>query len=279
MFCCGPPDTKKRARDSRAYFIRGETRSLSARVKKLDTGGQSGRFAPRRGGFGVKGWGWVTWVDGGRYRLVIPMATSPLLFPTARHFQKARQRDRHRCKILPPAATFINYLGLIAGDCVSDSGDLSMVSGQIGFASDLADSYLLFYQTTKSPIVSAGIIYQFNYNHNHLNRYAMDLNGARRKNATRETTSTLKAWLNEHKKNPYPTKGEKIMLAIITKMTLTQVSTWFANARRRLKKENKMTWEPRNRVEDEDNNNDEVPGGRKSADNKDNLGNITFLGY
>ncbi|XP_045842693.1 iroquois-class homeodomain protein IRX-6 [Meles meles] len=69
----------------------------------------------------------------------------------------------------------------------------------------------------------------------------------RRKNATRETTSTLKAWLNEHRKNPYPTKGEKIMLAIITKMTLTQVSTWFANARRRLKKENKMTWAPKNK--------------------------------
>ena len=80
----------------------------------------------------------------------------------------------------------------------------------------------------------------------------MDLNGARRKNATRETTSTLKAWLNEHRKNPYPTKGEKIMLAIITKMTLTQVSTWFANARRRLKKENKMTWSPRNRCDDDD---------------------------
>jgi hypothetical protein len=83
-------------------------------------------------------------------------------------------------------------------------------------------------------------------------RYAMDVNGSRRKNATRETTSTLKAWLAEHKKNPYPTKGEKIMLAIITKMTLTQVSTWFANARRRLKKENKMTWEPRNRPDDDD---------------------------
>ncbi|GFR31222.1 homeobox protein caupolican [Trichonephila clavata] len=84
------------------------------------------------------------------------------------------------------------------------------------------------------------------------NGYGVDLNGARRKNATRETTSTLKAWLNEHRKNPYPTKGEKIMLAIITKMTLTQVSTWFANARRRLKKENKMTWSPRNRCEDDD---------------------------
>lgn len=99
--------------------------------------------------------------------------------------------------------------------------------------------------------------------------YGVDLNGARRKNATRETTSTLKAWLNEHKKNPYPTKGEKIMLAIITKMTLTQVSTWFANARRRLKKENKMTWEPRNRVEDEDNNNEDDDSGRKSVDDKD----------
>ncbi|XP_048210916.1 iroquois-class homeodomain protein IRX-6 [Perognathus longimembris pacificus] len=76
----------------------------------------------------------------------------------------------------------------------------------------------------------------------------VELSGAgRRKNATRETTSTLKAWLNEHRKNPYPTKGEKIMLAIITKMTLTQVSTWFANARRRLKKENKMTWAPKNK--------------------------------
>ncbi|KAL7064050.1 hypothetical protein AAHC03_04910 [Spirometra sp. Aus1] len=61
----------------------------------------------------------------------------------------------------------------------------------------------------------------------------------RRKNTTRETTGLLKAWLNDHRKNPYPNKSEKIILAVITKMTLTQVSTWFANARRRLKKENK----------------------------------------
>ncbi|XP_051927895.1 iroquois-class homeodomain protein IRX-4b [Hippocampus zosterae] len=75
--------------------------------------------------------------------------------------------------------------------------------------------------------------------------YSSAEGASRRKNATRETTGTLKAWLQEHQKNPYPTKGEKIMLAIITRMTLTQVSTWFANARRRLKKENKVTWSPR----------------------------------
>ena len=45
-----------------------------------------------------------------------------------------------------------------------------------------------------------------------------------RRAATRETTGPLKAWLSEHKKNPYPTKAEKIMLAIITRMTLTQVN-------------------------------------------------------
>ncbi|KAH3778562.1 homeobox protein araucan-like [Dreissena polymorpha] len=104
----------------------------------------------------------------------------------------------------------------------------------------------------------------------------MDLNGAaRRKNATRETTNTLKAWLYEHRKNPYPTKGEKIMLAIITKMTLTQVSTWFANARRRLKKENKMTWSPRNRCgddEDDDaekNDDDSEEGAEGKKEKKD----------
>lgn len=57
---------------------------------------------------------------------------------------------------------------------------------------------------------------------------------------------------------------------------LFQVSTWFANARRRLKKENKMTWEPRNRVEDDDNNNDDDDQDHKSTDGKDILGEFQF---
>ncbi|XP_040355104.2 iroquois-class homeodomain protein IRX-4 [Ixodes scapularis] len=96
-------------------------------------------------------------------------------------------------------------------------------------------------------------------------RYGAMDSAARRKNATRETTNTLKAWLYEHRKNPYPTKGEKIMLAIITKMTLTQVSTWFANARRRLKKENKMTWEPRNK--NNESGDDKADGAASDTDN------------
>lgn len=38
----------------------------------------------------------------------------------------------------------------------------------------------------------------------------------------------------------------RILSSILTSISLpTQVSTWFANARRRLKKENKVTWSPR----------------------------------
>ena len=42
-----------------------------------------------------------------------------------------------------------------------------------------------------------------------------------------------------------------------------KVSTWFANARRRLKKENKMTWVPKNRPENDDDENSD-----KDADEK-----------
>ncbi|KAL6483410.1 hypothetical protein MHYP_G00082820 [Metynnis hypsauchen] len=72
------------------------------------------------------------------------------------------------------------------------------------------------------------------------------------KAASRESTGALKAWLSEHLKNPYPTKGEKIMLAIVTKMSLTQVSTWFANARRRLKKENRVSWACKGKSDEEE---------------------------
>ncbi|NXI05942.1 IRX6 protein, partial [Pachycephala philippinensis] len=110
--------------------------------------------------------------------------------------------------------------------------------------------------TLHSGIAQPATYYSYDHSlgqYQYDSRYGtVDFGGsARRKNATRETTSTLKTWLYEHRKNPYPTKGEKIMLAIITKMTLTQVSTWFANARRRLKKENKMTWSPKNKAGEE----------------------------
>lgn len=64
--------------------------------------------------------------------------------------------------------------------------------------------------------------------------------GPRRKNASRESTSVLKQWLDRHLENPYPSKGEKMMLNSATKMNLTQISTWFANARRRMKKERRL---------------------------------------
>lgn len=48
-------------------------------------------------------------------------------------------------------------------------------------------------------------------------------------------TRPLKQWLCKNRDNPYPSKLEKDILARESQMTNTQVSNWFANARRRLK--------------------------------------------
>ena len=50
-----------------------------------------------------------------------------------------------------------------------------------------------------------------------------------------DMTRPLKQWLYKNKNNPYPSKRQKFDLAEESNMTLTQVSNWFANARRRLK--------------------------------------------
>lgn len=76
---------------------------------------------------------------------------------------------------------------------------------------------------------------------------------AYRKNATRETPRYAPRPGSTSTAEPLPHQGRENLLAtIITKMTLTQVSTWFANLRRRLKKENKMTWTPGTAVRTEE---------------------------
>ncbi|KAL1859182.1 hypothetical protein Plec18170_002297 [Paecilomyces lecythidis] len=49
------------------------------------------------------------------------------------------------------------------------------------------------------------------------------------------TVNILEQWLENHSGNPYPTKDEKASLAQRTGLAVVQVSTWFANARRRYK--------------------------------------------
>ena len=49
-----------------------------------------------------------------------------------------------------------------------------------------------------------------------------------------KATDILKKWLFEHVHNPYPDEDEKEQLSLLTDLTLTQVSNWFINARRRV---------------------------------------------
>ncbi|CAL8344008.1 unnamed protein product [Merluccius merluccius] len=69
-------------------------------------------------------------------------------------------------------------------------------------------------------------------------RYGSRLGGVKvrhRRQALQDMARPLKHWLYKHRDNPYPTKTEKVLLALGSHMTLVQVSNWFANARRRLK--------------------------------------------
>lgn len=43
----------------------------------------------------------------------------------------------------------------------------------------------------------------------------------------------MRQWLNAHIDHPYPTESEKSQLKAETGLTITQVSNWFTNARRR----------------------------------------------
>lgn len=49
----------------------------------------------------------------------------------------------------------------------------------------------------------------------------------------RAATLVLKRWLDANQANPYPTEGEKNELKDETGLSLTQISTWLANARKR----------------------------------------------
>ncbi|XP_008571642.1 PREDICTED: iroquois-class homeodomain protein IRX-1 [Galeopterus variegatus] len=167
--------------------------------------------------------------------------------PTRRSSDSAVQRplglDLHRSSVLPLYSDYGAATGELGGlPALGSVPGRHRLSGKAaGSQYELKDNPGVHPATFATHTAPAYYPYgQFQYG-----------DPGRPKNATRESTSTLKAWLNEHRKNPYPTKGEKIMLAIITKMTLTQVSTWFANARRRLKKENKVTWGARSKDQDD----------------------------
>lgn len=47
-----------------------------------------------------------------------------------------------------------------------------------------------------------------------------------KRQALQDMARPLKQWLYKHRDNPYPTKTEKILLALGSQMTLVQVSLW-----------------------------------------------------
>lgn len=55
-------------------------------------------------------------------------------------------------------------------------------------------------------------------------------------------TWPLRQWIYQHRKNPYPTKADKKLLAKMANLREDQVNMWFANTRRRIKKVGMRSW-------------------------------------
>merc|ERR1719367_1623988 len=82
-------------------------------------------------------------------------------------------------------------------------------------------------------------------------RYPLPEKPRQKRAVIQDMVRPLKLWLLRHRHNPYPTKAEKVQLALGSNMTLVQVSNWFANARRRLKnvvQEPRCSWSKRLRL-------------------------------
>ena len=60
----------------------------------------------------------------------------------------------------------------------------------------------------------------------------------------KDATAKLKTWYFNHESDPYPTVLEKQQLARVTGLTIAQVKTWFANARRRSKTHHSVVVDP-----------------------------------
>eukprot|EP00050_Salpingoeca_kvevrii_P022239 m.123341 g.123341 ORF g.123341 m.123341 type:complete len:103 (+) comp9645_c0_seq5:204-512(+) len=55
----------------------------------------------------------------------------------------------------------------------------------------------------------------------------------RQRSLSKDASRQLRAWLEAHEDDPYPSEAQKLELSAKLHITLTQINNWFVNARRR----------------------------------------------
>lgn len=58
----------------------------------------------------------------------------------------------------------------------------------------------------------------------------------------KQRTQPLRDWIVTHRSHPYPTRDEKLALAMLTHMRVDQVTMWFANTRRQIRRIGMKAW-------------------------------------
>ncbi|KAI9837735.1 MAG: hypothetical protein M1819_006669 [Sarea resinae] len=84
--------------------------------------------------------------------------------------------------------------------------------------------------SNRSPLQASG---PHRMNFEMFGDYAEHRSKRRRGNLPKQVTDLLRTWFHEHLSHPYPSEEEKQMLMRRTGLTISQISNWFINARRR----------------------------------------------
>ncbi|KAK2871931.1 hypothetical protein FQN49_002690 [Arthroderma sp. PD_2] len=93
----------------------------------------------------------------------------------------------------------------------------------------------------------------------------------RRGNLPKPVTDMLRAWLFEHLDHPYPTEEDKQIFMSRTGLTISQISNWFINARRRQVASLRSQVKARNNSEADSNSSRRNSSPRQSDDDSDYL--------
>lgn len=137
-----------------------------------------------------------------------------------------------------------------ADDVTAESGDVTAKSGDVTRSddSDLSSDEETVCSQSSRDKQEGLILKNGRYLRSRRNRRPVQERVRQRRQTMQDMARPLKHWLYRNRASPYPSKAQKLELAHSSHMTLTQVSNWFANARRRLKNtvtDPRMTWKDR----------------------------------
>ncbi|KAB8239461.1 homeobox domain-containing protein [Aspergillus alliaceus] len=116
---------------------------------------------------------------------------------------------------------------------MGERGGADAYNGPTVMHNQVAYPYPMAYQSDSEQTSPQGVSHAQPSNFGILGDSIDSKNKRRRGNLPKPVTDILRAWFHEHLDHPYPSEEDKQMFMTRTGLTISQISNWFINARRR----------------------------------------------